>query len=124
MDKRIKGRIEVNVELTRYRVMEGKSAVVDEWLTFLNENMKDVLVTLEGEKMYVETIFRELLDGHEYLYWYSIQGEGGVEVESSTHWIDEKHHAFWKECIDSSFQPVDLVTSVVMIPSTVKESMK
>lgn len=114
----------MNVELTKYRVIDGKSAVVDEWLTFLNENMKDVLVTLEGEKMYVETIFREVLDGHEYLYWYSIQGEGGVEVESSTHWIDEKHLAFWKECIDSSFQPVDLVTSVVMIPSTVRESMK
>lgn len=124
MDKRIEERIVMNVELTRYRVIDGKSAVVDEWLTFLNENMKDVLITLEGEKMYVETIFREILDGNEYLYWYSIQGEGGVEVENSTHWIDEKHLAFWKECIDPSFQPVDLVTSVVMIPSSVKESMK
>lgn len=62
----------MNVELTRYRVIDGKSAVVDEWLTFLNENMEDVLVTLEGEKMYVETIFREVLDGHEYLYWYAV----------------------------------------------------
>ena len=44
----------MNVELTRYRVKTGKSAKVQEWLNFLNEHMEDVLVTLEGEKMYVE----------------------------------------------------------------------
>ncbi|MFD1031564.1 DUF6176 family protein [Metaplanococcus flavidus] len=114
----------MNVELTKFRVKEGKSAKVDEWLAFLNDNMKDVLVTLEGEKMYVETIFRESLDCVEYLYWYSIQGEGGQEVETSTHWIDEKHMAFWHECIDSTFPPVDLPAAVIMIPSDIKEGMK
>ncbi|CAG9620168.1 hypothetical protein BACCIP111883_00936 [Sutcliffiella rhizosphaerae] len=54
----------MNVELTRFRVKKGKSERVDEdeWLKFLNENMKDVLVTLEGERMFVETIFREHLN--------------------------------------------------------------
>ena len=28
--------------------------------------------------MYVETIFREELEGYEYLYWYSVQGENGI----------------------------------------------
>lgn len=28
----------VNIELSRFRVKEGKSKVVDEWLAFLNEN--------------------------------------------------------------------------------------
>jgi hypothetical protein len=42
----------MNVELTRFKVKDGKSEKVDEWLKFLNNNMKDVLVTLEGEKMY------------------------------------------------------------------------
>lgn len=114
----------MNVELTRFRVKEGQSAMVDEWLAFLNDNMKDVLVTLEGEKMYVETIFREVLDGSEYLYWYSIQGDGGQGVETSSHWIDEKHMAYWKECIDPSFPGVDLNPAVVMIPAVVRESMK
>lgn len=44
----------MNVELTRFKVKEGKTEKVDEWIKFLNENMKDVLVTLEGEKMYVQ----------------------------------------------------------------------
>lgn len=30
--------------------------------------MEDVFLTLDGEKMYVETIFGEILDAHEYLY--------------------------------------------------------
>lgn len=114
----------MNVELTRFRVKKGKSERVDEWLAFLRENMKDVLVTLEGEKMYVETIFREQLNGEEYLYWYSIQGEGGQEVETSEHWIDKKHLEYWRECIDDTFHPVDLKTEVVMIPEKVRKSME
>nr|WP_154749462.1 DUF6176 family protein [Planomicrobium sp. YIM 101495] len=114
----------VNVELTRFQVKEGKSSVVDEWMHFLNEHMEDVLVTLEGEKMYVETIFREQLDGKEYLYWYSVQGEGGVEVEESGHWIDRKHMEYWEQCIEKSFRPVDLQTEVVMIPHKVKDRME
>lgn len=57
--------MKLNVELSRFRVKEGKSVQVDEWMTFLNEHMEDTLLTLEGEKMYVETIFREVLDGRE-----------------------------------------------------------
>lgn len=113
----------MNVELTRFRVKKGKTAQVDEWLKFLNENMKDVLITLEGEKMFVETIFREQLNGDEYLYWYSIQGGGGQEVEQSTHWIDKKHLEYWNECIDETFRPVDLRTEVVMVPEKIKKSM-
>ncbi|PAV31411.1 hypothetical protein CIL05_01790 [Virgibacillus profundi] len=114
----------MNVELTRFRVKEGKSELVDEWLKFLNDNMKDVLITLEDEKMYVETIFREMLDGNEYLYWCSVQGENGQEVEESENWIDKKHLQYWDECIDSNFRPVDLTTEVVMIPAKIREVMK
>jgi len=114
----------MNVELTRFRVKPGKSEKVNEWLAFLNEHLEDVLVTLEGEKMYVETIFRETLNGEEYLYWYSVQGEGGQDVETSSHWIDKKHLEYWDECIDENFGSVDLSTEVVMIPNAVKVAMK
>lgn len=55
----------MNVELTRFKVKPGKSHRVDEWMQLLNENMKEVLLTLNDEKMYVETIFREIRDGEE-----------------------------------------------------------
>ena len=114
----------MQVELTRFKVKAGKTQKVDEWLKFLNENMNDVLVTLEDEKMYVETIFREEIDGNQYLYWYSIQGERGQYVEESHHWIDKKHLEYWNECIDADYKPVDLTTEVVMIPERMKTVME
>ncbi|AQQ53283.1 DUF6176 family protein [Planococcus lenghuensis] len=114
----------MNVELTRFKVKQGKTAQVDEWMEFLRENMDAVLTTLEGEKMYVETIFREELNGSEYLYWYSVQGEAGQEVENSEHWIDKRHLAYWHDCIDKTFAPVDLRTEAVMIPDKIRSQMK
>ncbi|HGO5510865.1 TPA: DUF6176 family protein [Streptococcus suis subsp. hashimotonensis] len=116
--------MKLNVELSRFRVKEGKSAVVDQWMNFLNDHMEDTLLTLEGEKMYVETIFREVLDGREYLYWYSVQAEGGIEVEDSESYIDKKHMEFWEECIDPSYGMVDLNPQVIMIPKPVYETME
>ncbi|WP_017187297.1 DUF6176 family protein [Alkalibacillus haloalkaliphilus] len=111
------------IELTRFRVKEGKEHRVDEWLEFLNEYMEDVLLTLEDEKMYVENIFRETVDSVDYLYWYSIEGEGGQDVENSEHWVDQKHLKYWKECIDESYEPVDLVLEVTMIPKRIRENL-
>ncbi len=52
----------MRVELTKYRVKEGKSKLVDEWIEYMHNHMDDVLMNLEGEKMFVETIFREVND--------------------------------------------------------------
>ncbi len=46
----------LKVELYRFKVKEGKSKIVVEWLQFLNDHMEDTLLTLENEKMYVESI--------------------------------------------------------------------
>ncbi|HEM2808666.1 TPA: hypothetical protein U0616_000413 [Streptococcus suis] len=116
--------MKLNVELSRFRVKEGKTVQVDEWMAFLNEHIEDTLLTLEGEKMYVETIFREVLDGREYLYCYSVQAEGGIEVENSESYIDKKHLEYWEECIDASYGMVDLEPQVVMIPKPIYETME
>ncbi|EJP20315.1 hypothetical protein HMPREF1142_2269 [Peptostreptococcaceae bacterium AS15] len=112
----------MNIELTRFRVKDGKSQIVDEWMNFLNENMDDVLLTLDGEKMYVETIFREKCNEAEYLYWYSIQGENGISLEESDSWIDKKHIEYWNECIDKNYH-VDMSMQVSMIPRHIAKLM-
>jgi len=43
-----------------------------------------------------------------------VQGQGGDDVEESKHWIDSKHLAYWEECINTSYQAVDLQTEVVI----------
>jgi len=114
----------MNIELTRFRVRPGKTAMVDEWMELLNSNMPAVLETLEQEKMYVETIFSENIDGVEYLYWYSIQGENGVDVQESNHEIDKAHLKYWKECIDPDYAPKELLARVHMIPERIRNLMK
>lgn len=114
----------MKVELTRFKVKKGKSDVVTEWMKVLNKHMKDVLLTLDGEKMYVETIFREIHHEDEFLYWYSIQGEDGNEVTDSEYEIDKLHIAFWEECIDPEYMSVHINTEVIMIPEYIKERMK
>ncbi|MFC4737158.1 DUF6176 family protein [Bacillus daqingensis] len=114
----------MKTELSRFRVKPGKSEKVDEWMAFLSEHMADVLLTLDQENMYVESIFRDHRDGYEYLYWFSIQGDHGAEVEDSDHWIDKQHLAYWEECVDKSYPPADLTTEVVMIPSAIRAQMK
>jgi len=113
----------MNVEFTRFKVKDGKSNKVDEWLNFLRDNMDELEDGLVDEKMYVETIFREVLGGTEYLYWYSVQRVGGIEIQKNPNWIAKKHLEYWEECIDPSFGFVDLKTEVVMIPKKVKASM-
>jgi hypothetical protein len=92
-------------------------------MEFLNEHMEDVLLTLKDEKMYVETIFREQDGEKEYLYWFSVQGEGGTNVEQSQHEVDKKHLEYWYECIDEETPHVNLETKVVMIPKEVRKAM-
>ncbi|MDO4753842.1 MAG: DUF6176 family protein [Bacillota bacterium] len=114
----------LKVELSRFRVKPGMSRKVDEWLSFLNTHMEDTLLTLEGEKMYVESIHREVVETGEYLYWYSVQGEGGNSVQDSESEIDIKHLQYWDACIDETYTENDIPTAVVMIPDKVRSSMK
>ena len=68
--------------------------------------------------------FREILDGCEYLYWYSFQAEGGIGVTDSESYIDKKHLEYWEECIDPSYGMVDLDPQVLMIPKPIYETME
>ena len=47
------------VELTRFRIRKGKEAKAQEWMDFLNEHHADTVATMAGEKMYVESVFKE-----------------------------------------------------------------
>ena len=57
----------MQVELTRFRVRKGQEERAVEWMHFLRQNMDAVEQTLAPEKMYVETIFSEVRDGHMYV---------------------------------------------------------
>ena len=111
----------MQVELTRFRVRKGQEERAVEWMHFLRQNMDAVEQTLAPEKMYVETIFSEVRDGHMYLYWYSAQGQGAQPVEESEHWVDKEHLRFWREVIDPTFPGEDLTMEVLMMLPDVRK---
>lgn len=113
----------MQVELTKFRIKQGKSELVDEWMAFLNENMQDALLSLDGEKMFVETIMRDTVGDHEYLYWYSIQADDGDTNSEAAECIDRRHVTYWNKCIDKSYRPRNLQNEVVMIPHRIKDYM-
>ncbi len=113
----------MRVELSRVRVKPGKSARVDEWLKMLNDNMDELLQTLDREQMKLEVIFREIINGEEYLYWFSVQGDAGEEVNTSPFAVDQKHLEFHEECIDHDHGMRDAQPQVIMIPRPVAQAM-
>ena len=113
----------MRAELTKFKVKDGKSEVVDEWIEYMRDNMEDVLLNLEGEKMYVETIFREVFMDVEYLYWYSIQSdENGEKIDDT--YLDEKHLEYMEECIDKTFRPAEMQAEVVMLPEHLRQLIR
>ena len=114
----------MHVELTRFRVLPGKSRRVDEWLRMLNDRMRETLDTLEREQMKVEVIFRERIGNDEYLSWFAVQGEAGESVHTSPHELDRLHLEFWHECIDATGGAIDAVPQVVMVAPDVAEAMQ
>ena len=114
----------MQVELTRFRVKKGKEELVDEWMAFLNDHLNDALLTLDGEKMFVETIMRDTMGDFDYLYWYSIQADDGDSSSESEQCIDKKHLEYLNKCIDITYRPKNLKTEVVMIPKRIKEKIE
>jgi Family of unknown function (DUF6176) len=114
----------MKVELSRFRVKPGKSERVDDWLKTLNGRIDEALQTFDREQMKFEVIFREIIDGSEYLYWFSVQGEDGEPVATSPFDLDKQHIAFWNECIDDhDYCRHDAQPQVVMVPTAVAQAM-
>jgi len=119
-----KGVLNMQVELTRFRVKKGKEELTDQWMEFLNKHMNDALLTLDGEKMFVETIMRDSMGDYEYLYWYSIQADDGDSNSETEKCIDTKHLEYFDKCIDRTYRPKNLKTEVVMIPQRIKKQIE
>lgn len=92
----------MKIELTRFKVIVGKEVKAREWMSVLNTRIDEATETLTREEMYVEAIFEDSIDDEMYLTWFTMQGEAGEHVSTSTHEIDKLHLQYWKECIDPS----------------------
>ncbi|MGO4604294.1 DUF6176 family protein [Terrabacter sp. 2YAF2] len=113
----------MRVQLTRFPIRHGKRALVDEWMAWIEANHDAALETLQPERMYVESIFCDTVDGVDYLFWYTVQGPGGRRVEESEHWMDRRHLEYFRECVDESAIPVSLRPRVHLVQDQVASAM-
>ncbi|MSO20761.1 MAG: hypothetical protein EXQ56_09930 [Acidobacteria bacterium] len=115
----------MRVELSRFRIRPDKSARVDEWLKMLNDRMEEVVPMLDREEMKLEVIFRELIDGQEYLSWFSVQGDEGKSANADEDYeVGHLHTQFGEECMDHQYARRDGQPQVIMVPRGVAESMQ
>ena len=90
----------MKVELSRFRIKRGKEARVDKWLATINSELPQHIPILDEEQMKLEVIFRETIDGEQFLTWFSVQGDIGYDISKSRHAVDQRHLRFADECID------------------------
>jgi len=71
--------------------------------------------------MAVEIVFRLHEDGQDYLYWVAIRGEGGADLQSSTHQIDLDHQAQAMRTKEPGW--VEAEPQVLMLPEPVRQAV-
>lgn len=97
----------MKIEATKYRVKIDKTEKAGEMLKMLNNRIDECIQTLEREKMFIEAIFSEVINGRLYLTWFSVQGDNAEIVNSSPFQIDKDYLEMFDECIDKTFKPED-----------------
>jgi hypothetical protein len=110
----------LHIELTRHRVIPGKSDEVDRWMTMLNTRHDECVETLAPERMAIEAIFRLADDDGEWLYWLEIRGPQGAGLDPQ--WpIDRDHMAFAARAKVPGHETAR--TELLLMPSPVREAV-
>jgi hypothetical protein len=114
----------MRVELSRYRIKQGKEARVDEWQRLLNDRMAEQIPILDEEQMKLAVVFRETINGEQFLYWFSVQGDIDYDIRKSRHEVDQLHLAFAEECIDHDYGRRDAQPQCILVPERVARAME
>ncbi|MFT3701275.1 MAG: DUF6176 family protein [Agriterribacter sp.] len=115
-------RFPLKATLYRFEMNDGKMAKFNEWMKWHCDAYDEIITTLEREKMYAESIFRDTVNQPGILYWLTIDGEGGAAVTNSPLKIDSVHNKYMKEVIKKGSRTV-LKTEFYLIPGFLKQAI-
>lgn len=111
------------VELSRARVLPGRSAEADRWMTMLRERHSECIATLDRERMAVEVVFRQTdPDGSDYLWWFALKGEAGAGLSTSPFAIDAEHEAQARRTKEPGWTEAE--AQVVLLPEPVRRAIE
>jgi hypothetical protein len=111
----------LKVELSRSRVLPGRSEEADRWMQMLNDRVDECVATLDRERMALEIAFRLEEDGVEYLYWVSIYGAGGEGLDVSIP-IDHDHEQMARRAKEPGW--VEAVPQFLLLPQPVRDAIE
>ena len=111
----------LKVELSRSKVLPGRSGEADEWMQMLNDRVDECVATLDRERMALEIAFRLEEDGVEYLYWVSIYGVGGEGLDVSIP-IDRDHELMARRAKEPGW--VEAVPQFLLLPQSVRDAIE
>lgn len=88
-------------------------------MAMLREGHAECVASLERERMAVEVVFRTREpDGTDYVWWFSLRGDGGAGLESSPLPIDADHLAQAPRTKEPDW--VEAESQVVFLPESVQ----
>lgn len=117
------GEAQAIVEMERFLVRRGQENAAREWIAYLRQHPEEFRETMVAERMQVETILSDELDGRLFLTWFSVQWPGGTSVQDSERELDRVHLEYWKRCIDRDWGPQTLRPEVAMFSEPVQRAM-
>ncbi|RFZ95614.1 hypothetical protein D0C36_08885 [Mucilaginibacter conchicola] len=115
-------RYPVKATLYRFKLNKENIATYHEWVQWHHDEYGPMIKTLERERMYFESVFRDTVNTPDEIYWLSINGEGGETSNTSTLEIDKKHNEYMKKILVKGSGSV-LKTEFSLIPDFITQSI-
>lgn len=112
----------LRVKLYRFELNKDSLAIFNEWMKWHEKEHTAIIETLEREKMYFESIFRDTVRQKDVIYWLAIDGEGGAPVSNSPLKIDSVHNAYAKSCLKRGSRS-ELQTEFYLVPAFIKKAI-
>jgi hypothetical protein len=108
------------VELSRGRVLPGRSAEADAWMAMLNSRRDECVATLDRERTAMEIAFRLTEGDEDHIYWLTIRGPAGAPLDPDLP-IDRDHLAAARRAKEPGW--TDAAPQVVLMPEPVARAV-
>ncbi len=93
---------------------------VDDWMQMLNDREDECVATLDRERMAVEAVFRLRDEQGDWLYWFSLRGDEGGELNDEAA-IDRDHIAYGKRCKEPGWDEAE--PQLLLLPEPVRHAV-
>ncbi len=113
----------LKVSLYRFELNKDKMKIYEDWVKWHDTEHEPIVASLEREKMYLESVFRDTLNYPNVIYWLAFNGEGGKNYESSPLAVDKKHSEYMRQILVKGSR-VTLKTEFILMPPFLDKSIR